>query len=79
MEIKKGGAGLVDVPGLAMSEVNGLFHQLENEASQMNDQCYTYVDILNLERKHPGTIAASVERLQAELTNRRQYVLLLHQ
>jgi hypothetical protein len=79
LEIKKGGAGLVDVPGLALSEVNALFHQIESEASQINDQCYTYVDILNLERKVPGTIAASVDRLQAELTNRRQYVLLLHQ
>lgn len=78
-EIKKGGAGLVDVPDLASTEVDALYEELELESAQMGDLCYTYSDIINLEFEKPGSIAASLTSLQEELTNRRQYILLIHQ
>lgn len=78
-EVKKGGAGLVDVPALVSQEVDQLYEELELESTEMGDICYTYSDILNLEFAKPGSIAASIERLQEELTNRRQYILLIHQ
>jgi len=78
-EIKKGGAGLVDVPGLVSSDVDKLYEELELESTEMGDICYTYSDIINLEFEKSGSIAASLSRLQEELTNRRQYILLIHQ
>lgn len=78
-EIKKGGAGLVDVPLLVSQEVDSLYEGLEAESTEMGDICYTYSDILNLEYEKPGSVAASLVRLQDELTNRRQYILLIHQ
>jgi hypothetical protein len=78
-EIKKGGAGIVDIPAMVSSEVDKLYEELEMESTEMGDICYTYSDIINLEHEKPGTIAANLERLQDELTNRRQYILLIHQ
>ena len=78
-DIKKGGAGLEDVPALAAQEVEALYDQFEKESTALGDICYTYSDVLNLELHAPGTISASVLRLQAELLNRRQYILLIHQ
>ena len=78
-DIKKGGAGLIDVPGLAQAEVEALYEDLEKESSIVGEICFTYADVLQLERHKPGTISASVLRLQAELINRRQYILLIHQ
>lgn len=78
-EIDKGGAGLIDVPGLATSEVEALYDELERESTTFGELCHTYADVLALEYEQQGSIAASVTRLQAELLNRRQYILLLHQ
>jgi hypothetical protein len=78
-QIKKGGAGLADVPALATVEVEELYNQLDKEAADLADVCYQYQDVINVEFAVPGTISSSVQRLRAELTNRRQYVLLVHQ
>jgi hypothetical protein len=78
-EIKKGGAGLVDIPALVSADVDKLYEELELESTEMGDICYTYSDIINLEFEKPGSIAASLGRLQDELSNRRQYILLIHQ
>jgi hypothetical protein len=78
-DINKGGAGLVDVPGLAAAEVDALYEQCEAESARLGDLCYTYADVLQLELSSPGSISASVVRLQHELVHRRQYILLLHQ
>lgn len=78
-EIKKGGAGVVDVPGLSQAEAESLVEKLETESASVGDLCFTYSDVINLELDKPGSIVASMERLQDELTNRRQYVLLIHQ
>lgn len=78
-EIKKGGAGLEDVPGYSALEVEDLYDKLEKESTAVGDICYTYSDVLALEHAYPGTISASVLRLQNELINRRQYILLIHQ
>jgi hypothetical protein len=78
-EIKKGGAGLADVPATVSREVDTLYESLEMESTDLGDLCYTYSDIINLEFEKPGSIAASLVRLQDELTNRRQLILLVHQ
>lgn len=78
-EIKKGGAGIVDVPALVSTDVDKLYEELELESTEMGDICYTYSDIINLEFEKPGSVAASLVRLQEELMNRRQYILLIHQ
>lgn len=78
-EIKKGGAGIVDIPSLVSADVDKLYEDLELESTEMGDICYTYSDIINLEFEKPGSIAAGLARLQEELTNRRQYILLVHQ
>lgn len=78
-EIKKGGAGIVDIPGMVSTDVDKLYEELELESTEMGDICYTYSDIINLEFEKSGSIAASLSRLQEELTNRRQYILLIHQ
>lgn len=77
--IEQGGAGLPDVPALVASELDTLYERLEAEAREMGDICFTLSDLCLLEVQKPGTLVASVERLQCELVNRRQYVLLLHQ
>lgn len=79
LEIKKGGAGLSDVPTIVSREVDSLYEMLEMESTDLGDLCYTYSDIINLEFEKPGTISASLVRLQDELTNRRQLILLDHQ
>jgi hypothetical protein len=78
-EIKKGGAGLQDLPALASEEVENLYDAFEKESTTLGDICYTYSDVLQLEFHKPGSISASVLRLQTELLNRRQYILLIHQ
>lgn len=78
-DIKKGGAGLQDLPTLASAEVENLYDEFERESTTLGEICYTYSDVLAVEFAHPGTISASVARLQVELLNRRQYILLLHQ
>jgi hypothetical protein len=45
----------------------------------MGDLCYTYSDILSFEYEHPNSISGNISRLQYELLNRRQYILLIHQ
>eukprot|EP00823_Brevimastigomonas_motovehiculus_P004230 TRINITY_DN2727_c1_g2_i2.p1 TRINITY_DN2727_c1_g2~~TRINITY_DN2727_c1_g2_i2.p1 ORF type:complete len:549 (-),score=229.68 TRINITY_DN2727_c1_g2_i2:205-1851(-) len=77
--VSKRGAGLVDVPVLSSEEVDSLYELLEVESTEMGDVCYAYADVVNLEYDRPGTIHASLSRLQDELTNRRQYVLFIHQ
>lgn len=78
-EIRKGGAGLVDVPQLVSEEVDVLYERLEIESTEVGDVCYTLGDLINLEFDKPGTISSNVVRLQDELLNRRQYILLIHQ
>lgn len=67
------------VPVLASDEVDALYELLEMESTEMGDVCYAYSDVINLEYESSGTIHSSLSRLQDELTNRRQYVLLIHQ
>jgi hypothetical protein len=67
------------VPGHSALEVEDLYDKLEKESTAVGDICYTYSDVLALEHAYPGTISASVLRLQNELINRRQYILLIHQ
>ena len=78
-EIQKGGAGLEDLLHLSSSEVESLYETFEKESTALGDVCFTYSDVLSLEYSKPGTISASVLRLQGELLNRRQYILLIHQ
>ncbi len=78
-EIRHGGAGIADVPTLVTAELNRFYDRLEVESQQMSDVCFTLTDLINLEYQRPGTIFANMQRLQQELTNRRQYVLFLHQ
>jgi len=78
-DINKGGAGLVDLPTLATNEVETFYEALEKESTTLGDICATYSEVLQMELERPGTIAASMIRLQHELLNRRQYILLLHQ
>ena len=77
--IKHGGAGLDDIPALCAAEMDTLYERLEAEAQEMGDICFTLSDLCLLEVQQPGTLTSSARRLQEELTNRRQYVLLLHQ
>jgi hypothetical protein len=78
-EIRHGGAGLPDVPALLVAETDMLYERLEAEAQEMGDISFTLTDLVNVEFQRPGTLLASTKRLQDELVNRRQYVLLIHQ
>lgn len=44
-EISKGGAGLIDIPGLVSQEIDVLWGELEMEANEMGEVCFTYSDV----------------------------------
>ncbi len=69
----------IAVPVLCSDEVDALYESLEVESTEMGDLCHAYVGVLELEHERRGSISASVSALNAELINRRQYVLLIHQ
>jgi len=78
-EIRRGGAGLADIPKLVSSEIEQLYERLTTESQTMSDVCFTLADLITLEYQRPGTLFSNLRRLQDELTNRRQYVLFLNQ
>jgi cilia- and flagella-associated protein 206 len=77
--IHRGGAGFDDVPAIAETKMTQLLKELQTQAQSISDVCKRYSKTINLEFEKPGTITSPLERLQEELTNRRQYLLLVYQ
>lgn len=75
--IGKGGAALKDTPAALSSAINSLLAELEDEISAVTKVSEQYADVIRIEFAFPGTINASLPRLQDELRNRQQYFSFL--
>ena len=74
-----GGAGIVDVPRLALSDAKALNAKIEGTSRSLEKEADEYDAVLRWEDARPGSVAVPVERLIDELANRRQMILLLNQ
>lgn len=77
--VNKGGAGLVDPFQVVGDEVTELCHKLRDEIQAVYDETLRYTEVINFEFKHPGSISAPWQRLQEELSHRRQLMTYLRQ
>jgi len=73
--IGKGGAGIIDLHMQSATLAAELTQQATAELTQAETVCAQYVDVIG--HKYRGAEGAP-SRLQAELTNRRQYAAYLH-
>jgi len=76
--IGKGGTGIVDLHMQAASLAADLTTAATVEHQQSETVCGQYVDVIGYKYRAPSGEAAPA-RLQAELTNRRQYASYLHE
>ena len=74
--IGKGGAGMVDLPKAAAELASNLIGEMDREITEVEVLSQQYVDVISYKYSTAGDTAAP-ERLQAELTNRRQYAAFL--